>query len=100
MRFLNKGKWMSCEKTAIPSGNQGLSLRSLGLLASRARLLYSLALTRRVSTLPVRQARRRVQVTEVPAPPERPPKETNTSRDAGSKAASRFNAWHFRMPLG
>ena len=96
MRFLNKGESLSCEKAAIPSGNRGLSLRSIGLLASRARLLSSLAPTRDVSHLPLRQARRRVEVRRVPALPDRTKQETKTSRDAGSNSRIPFERMAFQ----
>ena len=96
MRFLNKGKWQSREKTAITSGNRGLSLRSIGLLASRARLLFSLAPSRGVSNLPLGQTRRRVEVKLAPALPERTKQETKTSRDAGSNSRIPFERMAFQ----
>jgi len=86
MRLLNKGEWQSREKAAITSGKRGLPLRSIGLLASRARLLPSLAPTPDVSNLPLGQARRRVKAKLVPALPEQTKQETKTSRDAGSNS--------------
>ncbi len=90
MRLLNKGEWQSREKAAITSGNRGLPLRSIGLLASRARLLLSLAPTPDVSNLPLGQVRRRRKANPVPALPEQTKQETKTSRNAGSNSRIPF----------